>query len=94
MFVTLYKCVVLPGKVNALRELYGEWQRFLSNMDGVITEFLASSEDPADVVLLARFPDETAAWSVVDTAHYRAWYAQLARLTEAGPIVCQYHRSL
>jgi quinol monooxygenase YgiN len=90
MFITLYSYRAKSGKSEAVASLYGEWQRLLQNFLCVSTELFCNAQDPADVLMLARFKDESAAWAAVESAGYRAWYSQLARLAETGPIVSQY----
>lgn len=92
MFITLYSCRVRPGQGETLRSLYQEWEELVRNWNGLSTELLSNNEDPRDLILVARFRDEDAAWSAAESPGHRAWYAQLARLTEVGPIVSQYQK--
>ncbi len=90
MFITLYSYRVKAGQREAILSLYGEWQRLLQNLCTVSTELLSNTQDPVEMIMLARFEDETAAWAAVESANYHNWYSQLARLAESGPIVSQY----
>lgn len=90
MFITLYAYRAKPGQAQAIRSLYQQWEQLLRNWNAVSTELLSNIQDGHDLIMLARFQDEDAAWAAVESADYRAWYAQLARLAETGPIVSQY----
>lgn len=90
MFVTLYAYRAKPGQREAIRSLYRQWQRLLRDSNVISTELLSNSQDLDDMLLLARYHDEDAAWAAVESVDHRAWYAQLARLAETGPIVSQY----
>ncbi len=90
MFITLYSYRAKTGQLDAIHALYREWQQLLQNFTLASTELLSNAQDPAEIIMLARFKDEAAAWTAVESTGYRAWYSQLARLTETGPIVSQY----
>lgn len=90
MFVTLYAYRVKPGQREALHLLYQQWRTLLRNGSAVSTEWLANSQDSDEMIMLARFKDEDAAWAVVESPDYRAWYAQLVRLADTGPFVSYY----
>ena len=90
MFVTLYAYRAKLGRRQAIRSLYQQWQQLLRNWNVASTELLANCADPGDMIMLARFRDEEAAWAAFESGDYRAWYAQLVRLAEVGPTVSQY----
>lgn len=92
MFITLYSYRAKPGQTQAIRSLYRQWQHLLMNSNAVSTELLSNSQDCRDMIMLARFQDQDAAWRAAESADHCALYAQLVRLTEAGPIVSQYER--
>jgi quinol monooxygenase YgiN len=90
MFITLYSYRAKAGQREAIFALYREWQCLLRDLCPVSTELLSNTQDPVEMIMLARFEDEDAAWAAVESADYRNWYSQLARLAESGPIVSQY----
>lgn len=92
MHITLYAYRAKPGQTDAVLSLYRQWQQLSRDWNGVSAELLSNIQDPDEMIILARFPDEEAAWAAVESAHHRAWYAQLARVTETGPIVSHYER--
>ncbi len=93
MIVRLYACRARPGQVEAIRALYHRWERSVAQRHGIAAEFLSNSQDPSDLIILAHYRDADAAWTAAESADYRAWYVELARLSEAGPIVSQYDQS-
>lgn len=90
MFITLYAYHAKPHQAYAITAVYREWVRLLNELTTVSTELLSSTQDPNEIIMVARFQDETAAWTAAESSVYRAWYAQLARLADAGPIVSYY----
>lgn len=90
MFITLYSYRAKPGQLDAVLSLYRKWQQLLCRFPVVSTELLSNAQDPAEIIMLARFKDESTAWTAVESTGYRTWYSQLARLTEIGPVVSQY----
>lgn len=94
MIVRLYACRARPGQAEAIRALYYQWEQLVTQRYGIATEFLSNSQDPNDLVIVTHFSDEEAAWTAAESADYRAWYVELARLSEAGPIVSQYDKSV
>lgn len=91
MFITLYSYRAKPGQAQAIRALYDEWQQRLANWNVVSTELLSNCDDGSEMIILARFGDEEAAWRAAESSDYRAWYTQLVRLAEEGPLVSHYH---
>ncbi len=89
MFITLYAYRAKPGQGHAIHALYSQWERLLTGA-ALSTELLSNSQDVDDMVMLARFQGEDAAWRAAESPDHRAWYAQLVRLTEEGPVVSQY----
>ncbi len=92
LFITLYSYRAKPEQLEAIFCLYREWQRRLQEFSSPSTELLSNAQDPCEIIMLARFKDESTAWAAVESAGYRAWYSQLARLTDVGPFVTQYKR--
>ncbi len=90
MHITLYSCHAKPGRLDAIVDLYHEWQRLICSDDSAATELFSSVQDAEDILMLARFGDESAAWAAAETPAYRSWYSQLVSLTETGPIVSHY----
>ncbi len=90
MFITLYSYRAKPGQLEAVLSLYRQWQQLLQKFPAASTELLSNTQDPAEIIMLARFKDESSAWAAVESASYRAWYSQLARMTEIGPMVSEY----
>jgi quinol monooxygenase YgiN len=86
MFIALYSYRAKPDQMEAIRSLYRQWQRLLEDSHVVSTELLLNSQDPGEMILLARFKDEDAAWAAMESSDYRAWYAQLVHLGLNGPI--------
>ncbi len=90
VFITLYSYRAKPGQLEAIFRLYREWQQRLEECSSASTELLLDAQDPCEIIMLTRFKDESTAWAAVESAGYRAWYSQLARLTDVGPFVTQY----
>ncbi len=90
MFVTVYSYHAKPGALDRIRALYQEWRDLLRPWPSASTEMLSNPQDPAELMMLARFPDEDAAWAATETAGHSAWYARLVCLAEAGPMIGHY----
>ena len=90
MVVILYTYRTRPGKIQAVRCLYQNWQQILTNWEPVSTELLANPQDPAEMIMLARFSDNDIAWKAAESARHCAWYAQLVGVAESGPMVNHY----
>ncbi len=90
MFITVYSFCAQPGTLARVRALYQEWQVLLGSGGSVSTELLSNTQEPAEVMLLARFPDDEAAWTAAESAGHCEWYARLVGLAEAGPMVAHY----
>ncbi len=90
MFVTAYFCRARPGKEETMCALYREWRRLAPGRRVVSTELLSNLYDPAEMIMLARFQDQEAAWAVAESPDYRAWYSRLVKAAETGPVVSQY----
>ncbi len=90
MFITLYSYRAKPGQLEAIHCLYREWQKLLQNFFCASAELLSNPQDSDEIIMLARFADESTAWTAVESTGYRAWYSRLVNLTEAGPLVTQY----
>ncbi len=90
MLITLYSYRAKPGQLESVFSLYRQWQQLLQKFPAASTEFLLNAQDPDEIIMLARFADESTAWTAVESTGYRAWYSRLVNLTEAGPLVTQY----
>jgi hypothetical protein len=90
MFITFYFYHVKPGTIPAILCLYQEWQQILTNWNLLSTELLANVQDPTEMVMLARFKDEDAAWAAAESIAHCTWYGKLVNLTEEGPRVDHY----
>jgi hypothetical protein len=90
MILILYSYRTRPEKIEAVRCLYRDWQQILLDWGPVSTELLANPQDPAEMIMLARFPDDDTAWKAAESAWHCAWYARLVGLAESGPLVDHY----
>ncbi len=87
MFITVYSYHARRGQEQKILSLYREWQHMLENSSLITTDLLTNIQDPAEMMMLARFPDEDAAWAIADTDQHRALYTRLVGMTETGPWV-------
>ncbi len=94
MVVTLYAYRDKTDAIDSIFILYQEWQELLKHWRPISTEFLANTQDPTDMIMLARFPDEDSAWAAAESSAHQAWYVRLVTLSEVGPIVNQYKYNL
>ena len=90
MYVTLYSYRAKPDQMQAIEALYEQGQQLLSRLTVISAELLARADDPAEIIMLVHFKDEATAWAAMETCDYRAWYAQLVRAAETGPVVSYY----
>jgi quinol monooxygenase YgiN len=90
MVIALYSYHARTSAEKSPPHLYREWRRILSRSNVIATELFASVQDPAEMIMMARFPDEESVWAAVESDEYRAWYSQLARFMEEGPSVSHY----
>jgi quinol monooxygenase YgiN len=90
MVLTLYSYRVKPPYIAAVNSLYLEWQNCLRSTNLISLELFAGIHDPEEMMLVARYRDEEAFWTAVDSSQHLAWYTQLARITEEGPAVSYY----
>jgi hypothetical protein len=90
MVIALYSYHTRPSPGKTPLALYQEWQCILNNLNVLSTEMFIGAQDPAEMIMLARFADEESAWAAADSTEHRSWYAQLAQISEDGPAVCHY----
>ncbi len=96
MYVSVYWYQVKAGKENAAIAHHRAWEREQSfSAEGFLcSELLVNPEDSSEFLWLVRFENDEAAWTLNQSARVSAWYAQLVRLADVGPVVLQFQSVL